>query len=98
HDLYTLSLHDALPISWDRLDGMCGPFDRAVLWLDVEGSELRALRGAARLLARGAVDLVNVEVIDRGGDRAALEAVSELLRGAGLDRKSTRLNSSHQII
>src|SRR5207245_11030356 len=67
--LYTLSLHDALPISADgcllRGDG--------------------AARGDAR---RGAPQLGRRA---RRGDECRRDA---LLRG-GLDRKSTRLNSSH---
>src|SRR5258708_16269153 len=61
-EIYTLSLHDALPISpgaWP-----------ARLWRDQRGTDLRGFR---RQLERG-----------RGGFQ--------------LDRKSTRLNSSHQII
>src|SRR5258708_26177714 len=60
-EIYTLSLHDALPIS------------------HVVTSDLGARDGAEKLI-RSVADLgVEIEVLD-------------------LDRKSTRLNSSHQII
>ena len=45
----------------DSLSVEHGPFTNAVLWLDIEGSEERALRGAAGLLSSGAVLLVNLE-------------------------------------
>lgn len=48
-------------ITLDSLDIMYGPFDRAVLWLDIEGMEYRALIGATKLLERGAIDLMNIE-------------------------------------
>ena len=46
------------------LDSALGPSVRGnvVLWLDVEGSEFRALRGAERLLREGRIVLINVEL------------------------------------
>lgn len=49
-------------VTLDQLDVDHGPFDKAVLWLDIEGAELEALRGGPRLLASGRVMLVNVEM------------------------------------
>lgn len=48
----------------DSLNGEIGPFTNAVLWLDIEYSEVQALRGAADLLASGQVLLINLEVWD----------------------------------
>jgi FkbM family methyltransferase len=48
----------------DDLDAEFGPFSDAVLWIDVEEAELACLRGATRLLGRGAIRLVNLEVYD----------------------------------
>ena len=47
--------------SLDSLDAEYGPFDKVVLWMDIEGSERRALRGAKNLLSRGAIWAVNIE-------------------------------------
>lgn len=47
----------------DAADALYGPFDNALLWLDIEGSEMAALRGAVKLFARRAIALVNVEVM-----------------------------------
>lgn len=49
----------------DTLDTNHGPFDKAVLWLDIEGSELAALKGGRALLSSGRVGLINLEVCDR---------------------------------
>src|SRR5258708_32892433 len=68
-EIYTLSLHDALPICIDY-----GPSCR----VRAEEAEKRALQQCKRGGARG--------------KRA------RKLRTTSLDRKSTRLNSSHQII
>src|SRR5438552_9523494 len=66
-DIFTLSLHDALPISAERCSG--------------------AVAGHAA--ARHARRLVSVRCVDGGPEQVTTR------RG---DRKSTRLNSSHQII
>lgn len=75
---------DAITVSaftLDDLDATHGPFDDAVLWLDIEGSELKALQGAAALLASGRVLLINVEVCDRTPDATA--SITALLTAAG---------------
>src|SRR5258708_23201410 len=66
-EIYTLSLHDALPI-----------------YLDLE-----RLRGSAALAVAGGYG-------NRGGPRCC--RCGEAENRIGGDRKSTRLNSSHQII
>jgi FkbM family methyltransferase len=55
------------------------------LKLDVEGSELAALRGARAMLKAGAVDIVHVEMSFADSDhaRAGDEDVAHLLRDAG---------------
>ena len=48
----------------DTLDKQFGPFEDAVLWLDIEGMELPALKGADETLKRrGSIKLINVEVM-----------------------------------
>src|SRR5258708_39228467 len=69
-EIYTLSLHDALPIS---------------LFVEAE-------RGAAAAYPRSSFPEPLSWLVDEER-RAAYEAA-----GSHLDRKSTRLNSSHQII
>ncbi len=52
-------------ITLDSMYNMFGPFEDAVVWLDIEGSELRAVRGGANLLASRRVLLWNVEMLSR---------------------------------
>lgn len=51
--------------TWDLLDAEHGPFEDAIMWMDIEGSELEALLGAKELFARKAILLVNVEMESR---------------------------------
>lgn len=79
----------------DNLSEQYGPFTNAVLWLDVEGAEVEALKGARRLLESGQVLLANVEtfahtnlpevnrLLDAGG--LILERVWNIGREAGRD-------------
>lgn len=46
----------------NQLDETYGPIEDAIIWLDIEGAEYRALRGADRLFDRKQVLLVNVEI------------------------------------
>ncbi len=46
----------------DSLSKDLGPFNNCCLWLDIEGSEKRALKGAKELLESGNVLLVNIEM------------------------------------
>src|SRR5688500_19528975 len=80
--IYTLSLHDALPIFHPIVD-LCPPLtrvgDRNGVVVDVQVSEFaHVLTDSARVLPR--------------------ELVALCLRQHDLDRKSTRLNSSHLVI
>ncbi|QDU76874.1 hypothetical protein Pan97_39310 [Bremerella volcania] len=50
----------------DRFDVNMGEQERILLWLDIEGSELSALRSGRRLLASGRVRWINLEE-RRGG-------------------------------
>lgn len=45
----------------DRFDEAVGRPDRILLWLDIEGSELSALRSGPRLLGSGRVHWINLE-------------------------------------
>ncbi len=46
----------------DSLSNEIGPFDKTILWIDVEGAEERVLRGARDLFRRGSIIAVNIEV------------------------------------
>lgn len=48
----------------DRIPELLG-CDRAILWADCEGAELEVLRGSWRMLQRGAIDVLNLEVRQR---------------------------------
>lgn len=63
----------------DALSEEHGPFTDAILWLDIEGMEYRALLGAKRLLHRKDIFLLNLEFMDDVGtgmqiDRLLTEA------------------------
>jgi len=58
-------LHTVDITTLDVLDEIHGPFENAILWLDVEGSEYEALLGARKLFDRGAIAMVNVECLVR---------------------------------
>src|SRR5207248_11190398 len=87
--LNTLSLHAALPISVvsgpSRLHG-----ER------VDSPDIRAGMAMliAALCAEGTTEIGNVRQIDRGYERIDEHGHA----GADVDRKSTRLNSSHRTI
>ncbi len=66
----------------DQLDRMYGRFKDAILWLDIEGMELRALQGAIGLLRRKAVRLINVE-IRLDSEETVGAAIKELLTSQG---------------
>jgi FkbM family methyltransferase len=50
----------------DRFDTQMGSPDRILLWLDVEGSELSALRSGPGLLASGRIRWINLEERRKG--------------------------------
>ena len=53
------------------------------LKLDIEGSELPALRGAAGMITRGAIPVILVETTLTETDRSITEEIDRLLRAAG---------------
>src|SRR5258708_21434584 len=77
-EIYTLSLHDALPIS-AGFPAQCGSLQC------FPKHELRFLQGSSRYL-----------ILIRSQERRLCSIVTN--RRTLTDRKSTRLNSSHQII
>src|SRR5439155_21623510 len=88
--LYTLSLHDALPISGQReAGGGAGHLDHVV---DDLGTRA-AVEGEARP-SEGGADQRDVGAAGHAGAGAQDEVRERRARGIG-DRKSTRLNSSH---
>ncbi len=72
----------------DGLEREHGPFERAVIWADIEGAELRMLRGAAGLLASGRVLALNLEVrpVPYAGGWCTEDEVDAFLAGLGLVR------------
>lgn len=67
---------EVLGYTWDKLDELYGPFEDALLWMDIETHELEAVRGAEGILGRRAVLLVNVEMQSRLPEKnAELDAI-----------------------
>ena len=57
--------HDVQTTTLDQLDLEYGPFVNAVLWMDIEGSEMDALKGGEGLLSRSdGVLLLSMEIIE----------------------------------
>ena len=75
----------------DHLDQLYGPFEDAVLWIDIEESELYALRGSQRLLRTGKIRLINAEVHDR-----YVNSIGALLGPSGI-REVRRWNANTSI-
>ncbi|MBV6404866.1 MAG: FkbM family methyltransferase [Flavobacteriales bacterium] len=83
------------PVEVTTLDAFCAGRGIAhidFLKLDIEGSELPALRGAARMLAEGRIDRIMVEttLVDR--TRGEVEALDRLLREAGFRSFRARMD------
>lgn len=66
------------------LSATYGPFTNAVLWLDVEGSEIDALEGGRNLILSGAIRLANVEVYDGGGSPEHEGQVNDWMKSVGM--------------
>jgi len=49
-------------ITLDDFDAACGRPDRILLWADIEGAELDAIRGGRELLGSGRVRWINLEI------------------------------------
>lgn len=72
-------------ITLDQLDDITGRSNDIFLWLDIEGSELRALTGGKRVLESGRIRWIDLEVSDaprRSGEPTELQ-IDELLQGHG---------------
>src|SRR5207244_13244106 len=83
HSIFTLSLHDALPICLSAAPGTVFPTQTGLYRLEDEATGASA----------PPYTCCSVTVTD-GGATVTLAVPIEI----GADRKSTRLNSSHQII
>ena len=66
----------------------------AFLKLDIEGSELKALRGATRLLSEHAIRTILVETSLEAHLRPNAEAIDELLRSAGCRSHRAKRNGA----
>ncbi len=76
--------------SLDSLDKELGPFDDVLLWMDIEGSEEKALRGASGLFERRVIKAVNIEV-----NSETAELLNGLLSQYGFDKRRTYLDQGH---
>ena len=56
--------YTVLASSLDSLSDEIGPWKNSILWLDIERAEMQALEGATKMLARGDVLLINLEVME----------------------------------
>lgn len=76
---------DVPSVTLDHLDRTYGPFQRALIWMDIEGAELAALRGGRGLFGRGGVSAVSVECLGRDdAERARVLEIHDFLAGHGL--------------
>ena len=69
-------------ITIDTLSDVYGPFTSCILWMDIEGAETRALRGARELFGLGSIILANIEVVH--GDDGNEDEITRIMRGYGL--------------
>ncbi len=65
-------------ITLDQLSRDYGPFDNVALWMDIEGSEIEALKGTHVLLKQRAFQLISVEVVNESE-----QLIAELLEPYG---------------
>jgi FkbM family methyltransferase len=74
-------------VTLDALDARYGPFQDSILWLDIEGSEMKALQGATKLLAEKRILLMNIEIIEdeRSGFPTLLNKFTEWLKPYGYE-------------
>lgn len=66
-------------VTLDKLSEREGPFTRGVLWIDIEGMEMAALKGATGVLKDGGFGLINLEVNYLREENGARE-IAELLK------------------
>src|SRR5205807_8212776 len=93
-DIYTLSLHDALPICRELLAALAHPLELAFELPGLERLGQRGLDPAALDVFPGVED-AGVLLPDHLLGRVAVVPPRAFVPG---DRKSTRLNSSHLVI
>lgn len=63
----------------DEMSLLYGPFNNAMVWLDIEGAEMQAMIGAMDLFERRAIKLLNLEVF-----KEKEEEYKDFLAGYGL--------------
>ena len=82
-------------VTLDALDIQYGPFEEAVLWLDIEGGEYLALLGAQELLKRGAIRLINVEM--QCSLTELMEGIPRLMEQYGFSLADEHHTSNHYV-
>src|SRR5690606_41587550 len=85
--IYSLSLHDALPILFAHRDGICHVY----LHAGADPAMAREIVLNAKMRRTSVCGAAETLLVDRDAAARLLPGVLEAL----LDRKSTRLNSSH---
>jgi len=76
---------EVITTTLDCADAEYGPFEDAILWLDIEGSELPALYGAHNLLMSGRINWINLEMNSRTESTSRI--IDQLLRQYGFSNK-----------
>lgn len=73
-------------VTLDALHESHGPFEDAVLWLDIEGHEMEALRGADLLLREKRIRVMNLEIIEnRRGITTLFDSFASYLNDRGYE-------------
>lgn len=54
--------YEVISITVDEADRLYGPFNNAILWIDIEHAEAHCLIGAARLLYTKQLKAINIEI------------------------------------
>lgn len=82
-------------VTLDTLETEYGPFEDAIIWADIQGSELKMLQGADKLLKSGRVIALNLEVSPKPYEGWPAEAViTKHLDQLGF-RPATTLSTKH---
>lgn len=55
-------------VTLDFLSDTYGPFTNAILWIDIEGSEVECLKGARQLLSSKEIKTINIEIMPETED------------------------------
>lgn len=74
-------------VTLEWLNCYFGPFQDAILWMDIEGSEMPALVGGRDLLQGGSIRLMNIEIIETAelGMEAELNRFKDYLDPLGFE-------------